>query len=268
MSFGWGHVEVHPQPPQSRGGNYRPKLACPSGAGANGRGNDRYLSSGGGVNSTALMLYLIDQGEQFESVYADHGGDYPETLEYIKMLQTRGYQITVLETREEGLPLYEYCCKYRMCPSIWQRWCTDRFKVRPLRAYFQLPATVYIGFDAGEERRIKPLTTDGLTYEYPLFEAGIDRQGCVDLIEAHGLPIPPKSGCYFCPFQRVGEWRQLRDKYPDLWCKTKKMEALIIAKREEQGKPPFYINKKPLDQVVNEGQDDMFGWRKPCNCGL
>jgi len=37
-----------------------------------------YLSHGMGVNSTALMLLLADEGIEFESVFVYHGGDYPE----------------------------------------------------------------------------------------------------------------------------------------------------------------------------------------------
>ena len=45
-----------------------------------------YLSFGGGVNSVALMLWLIEHDIEFEAVFADHGGDYPETYEYVDML--------------------------------------------------------------------------------------------------------------------------------------------------------------------------------------
>ena len=58
-------------------------------------GTRRYLSFGGGVNSTALMLWLLDQGIDFEAVYADHGCDWPETRAYVAMLTERS-----LQTRE------------------------------------------------------------------------------------------------------------------------------------------------------------------------
>ncbi len=47
----------------------------------------KYLSFGGGVNSTALMLYLLDRGEEFEAVYSDHQTDYPDTINYIHYLR-------------------------------------------------------------------------------------------------------------------------------------------------------------------------------------
>lgn len=39
----------------------------------------RYLSYGGGVNSTALLLLMHDEGLDFEAVFVDHGTDYPQT---------------------------------------------------------------------------------------------------------------------------------------------------------------------------------------------
>jgi len=44
----------------------------------------KYLSYGGGVNSTAHMILLKKQGIECEAVFADHGGDYPETYEHLE----------------------------------------------------------------------------------------------------------------------------------------------------------------------------------------
>jgi 3'-phosphoadenosine 5'-phosphosulfate sulfotransferase (PAPS reductase)/FAD synthetase len=51
----------------------------------------RYLSFGGGVNSTALLLLMADEGMEFETVFVNHGGDYPETYAYVELLRERGY---------------------------------------------------------------------------------------------------------------------------------------------------------------------------------
>ena len=37
-----------------------------------------YLSYGGGVNSTAMLLMLHKEGWEFESIYVDHGCDITE----------------------------------------------------------------------------------------------------------------------------------------------------------------------------------------------
>ena len=53
-----------------------------------------YLSFGGGVNSVAMHLYLLEHGKEhgigdFEAVFVDHGTDWPETYEYLNMFQDR-----------------------------------------------------------------------------------------------------------------------------------------------------------------------------------
>ena len=114
----------------------------------------RYLSYGGGVDSTALMLWLIDQGVEAEAVYADHGADWPETREYVAMLREKGYPITVLETTRKGLALYEYYQSHRVIPTRMVRHCTVEYKVRPLTEYMKTPCIVYMGIDAGEAHRV------------------------------------------------------------------------------------------------------------------
>jgi len=229
---------------------------------------NKYLSYGGGINSTAMLILLTNYHKNFEVVFVDHGGDYPETYKYTAMLQAKGYRITVIKGRYDGLNLTEYCHKYRIMPSRQQRWCTAKFKISPLYDYFKYPCTVYIGFDAGEMKRARPSVRDDITNEFPLIEEKIDRAGCERIILSAELPLPRKSGCYYCPFQRINEFVRLRDNYPELWCKTLKLENDFLSRRKEKGQKPFYLKgDMPLEKLVREGQDDLFGWRKPCQCG-
>ena len=232
----------------------------------------RYLSFGGGVNSTALMLLLLDWGIEFEAVYADHGADWPETRDYVAMLKERGYPITVLETRRAGLPLYDYYLKYQLLPIRWMRHCTSAYKVKPLKAYFQKPCVTYLGIDAGEPHRGTPSRVEDEEREYPLVDEGIDRKGCEDIIKGHGLPIPRKSGCFVCPFQRVGQWKELLTRHPDLYCKARALEEAANRRITAGGKPPIYLSNtgRPLSAVAMEDQLDLFGERTPgfCLCEL
>lgn len=225
-----------------------------------------YLSYGGGVNSTALMLLLIEKAIEFECVFADHGGDYPETYEYVKMLQNKGYPITTLQTRRDGLTLYDYCIKYGRLPSPRHRWCTHHWKIIPLSHYHQKPCYVMIGIDAGEAHRAhRGEDTEGEIRDYPLIEWNIDRHGCEGIIKRHGLPIPRRSGCFFCPFMTRGALRQLRYRQ-DLWCKLLELENSAVERRIQRGKKPYYLFKHPLEIMVNENQPNMFEERQPCVC--
>jgi 3'-phosphoadenosine 5'-phosphosulfate sulfotransferase (PAPS reductase)/FAD synthetase len=61
-----------------------------------------YLSFGGGVNSTALLIYLKERGEDFETIFVNHGGDWPETYEYVNYLRDEGYEIKEIIPNEAG----------------------------------------------------------------------------------------------------------------------------------------------------------------------
>lgn len=89
-----------------------------------------------------------------------------------------------------------------------------------------------IGLDASEEHRLtwaKPkqsqeerqsreawLDEHVFAYFYPLFDWGMDRAECVRSIEDAGMPVPPKSACWFCPASKKHEIVWLREHHPEL----------------------------------------------------
>ena len=216
----------------------------------------QYISFGGGVNSTALLLLLADRGEEFEMIFVNHGGDYPETYEYVNYLRDQGFEITEIVPDVEGYrTIYEYSMKCRILPSFRFRWCTDKFKVRPMLKYVDVPCKMFVGFDYGEVKRTKSLSgkeynnkpskekLHKITYSYPLIDAKMDRSACIDLIRGHGLDIPPKSGCWFCPFMRKIEIREMFLDHRDLYDKAVTMEENCM-------KDGFYIKDKPLPDIA------------------
>ena len=233
-----------------------------------------YLSFGGGVNSVAMMLLLLDEGVEFEAVYV-WMPDWPETHDYLMMLEEKGYPITVITGGEtvrgvkEG-NLYEYAWSQRMVPQRKPRWCTARFKVETMLKYYQTPSFVNIGIGLDEAHRAKMSSTSGMEHRFPLIEREVDRKGCIEIIKHHGLPVPIKSGCYICPFQRKSQFRQLRRLHPDLFCKLVNLEKRNNENRILKGNEPYYNMGKPISLVVNE--PDAFLFKElsypPCQCGL
>ena len=59
---------------------------------------------------------------------------------------------------------------------------------------------------------------------YPLVERKINRKQCDEIIAAEGLPLPVKSGCTFCMYQPISEWRKLYVNHNDLYWQAVKME--------------------------------------------
>ena len=77
-----------------------------------------YLSFGAGVNSVALYLLMQDLGIQFEAVFVDHGGDWPETYEYVEYFVATGRPVTVLTPDYQGCKtLLQFCKKKQNDPK-------------------------------------------------------------------------------------------------------------------------------------------------------
>lgn len=244
-----------------------------------------YLSFGGGVNSVAMMLYLLDEGWDFEAVFVNHGTDWPETYEYLDMFQEwldkKGVQpIMVLKAnyfrKKDNMSfenLYDYSFHYKMVPSFMRRWCSRLFKADVVNGYVKKPCFMLLGFDMGETSRADYSCEIGIENRFPLIEAEFTRADCKNYIKRHGLKIPQKSGCFICPYQKVNQWKELRNRHPELFCKAEQLEKRNMEYRKSQGKKPLFLNQSPkasLKAIVNETQGKLFKQDEypPCHCML
>jgi len=235
-----------------------------------------YLSFGGGVNSVALHLLLLDQGTDFESVFAHHGTDWPETYDYLAgfqwWLKANGHRpITILFPSGKFRSVIDKCEAYRMVPTMRQRWCTVEYKIKIIEKHVKAPCFQLLGIDAGEAHRAKIGVNNGIENRWPLIEHDIDRDGCKEIIKQHGLPVPVRSGCYICPMQRKSQWKELRQKHPCLFARAVALEQSNMEYSIEKGKKPFTLSssKKTLPVIVNENQKVLFEEMEypPCHCG-
>jgi hypothetical protein len=240
-----------------------------------------YLSFGAGVNSVALYLLMVELGIEFEAVFSDTGCEWPETYHYLAMFQwwtkANGLRsVTILKPDVEKIGpsrLIEYCEKYKITPGFKNRFCTDKWKVRPLHAYFKRPAFINIGFAMDEAKRAKLASDKDFENRFLLIEHEITRSGCIEIIRKAGLPIPRKSGCYICPNQRPGQWKELRRYHPELFCRAVNLEKRQMEYRIERGKSPCFLSnykKMTLPEIVGERQEQLFKEDEypPCLCGL
>ena len=171
-------------------------------------------------------------------------------------MRNQGFNITEVITDYRGCnTLHDYCIKFKIIPVTQFRWCTHYFKIVPYYEYIKpnLPCISFIGFDAGEIKRVESNRARKPRYKiehqienrFPLFDIGMDRKACIDFIKSHGLDIPPKSGCYFCPFQSKIGYRKLFLEHPDLFKKVEMMEKNIVSKKE------IYIRgNKPITDIA------------------
>lgn len=118
-----------------------------------------------------------------------------------------------------------------------------------------------IGFDATEDHRTYatggdpdlcpapglPAYADRYDMRYPLREWGLTREDCGRIIAGAGLPIPPKSACFFCPSAKDAEILQLAATEPDLYRLALEMERLYREGRHFKGDNAFNVSATRKD---------------------
>tara|TARA_R100000152_G_C6782159_1_gene218694 strand:+ start:7740 stop:8519 length:780 start_codon:yes stop_codon:yes gene_type:complete len=209
----------------------------------------RVLSFGGGTNSTALLVGLIERASPPDLVlFADTGGEHQRTYEHVKMVNEwlvslgRDEIVTVSNASREGFrhtSLEDECINNKTLPSLafgfkgcsvkWKRQPMDRY-IKSLERAVSLwesggKVTRLIGIDAGESHRGKIPDCGKFTYQFPLIEWGWTRDECVKAILRSGLELPGKSACWYCPASKKHEVIRLAEEHPDLFDRAVAMEA-------------------------------------------
>lgn len=252
----------------------------------------RVFSFGGGVQSVAVLV-LQAQGKLTtpfdEFVFANVGEDSenPDTLDYFAeivqpLAAAHGITMTTRQKTRFGKPdtvLQAVTRDNRSVPipvympsgSKSNRACTVEFKVRVVDQHIKAShagkyVEIGIGFSVDETRRLngreegwhdrhgkKPYGF-WKRFTYPLLELGISRQRCMGLIAEAGLPVPPSSECWFCPFMGRNKRIEQKRHRPDLWAATCEIEDIVNAKRERMGRDRVFLHPglHPMNQVPDQ----------------
>lgn len=244
----------------------------------------RAFSYGGGVQSTAALVLAAEERIDFPLfLFANVGDDSenPATLRYVREVAqpfAARHGIELMELVKNDTLRERVLRNERSVPipvrmsgsgAIGNRQCTQRFKIAPVAAELKRrgatrtqPAVVGLGISLDEFHRAR--TGSPVAHEvivYPLLDLRLDRQDCQNIISRAGLPMPPKSSCYFCPFQTTRQWQQLRENDPESFGRAVEMETTINEHRRAMGRDLVWLSAalKPLaDAITDDGQLDLF----------
>lgn len=196
------------------------------------------LGISGGRDSAALAVYMRQTAPELEIEYffTDTGKELPEVYEFLGRLEGfLGKPILRLNPdRDFDFWLQEY---NNFLPSPQTRWCTRQLKIKPFEAWLR-PALAngeqinsYVAIRSDEDYREGYVSgQDNLKVHLPFRQAGIDKAGVMEILEAAGLGLPDyyrwrsRSGCTFCFYQQKIEWARLLEEHPDAFEEAKRYE--------------------------------------------
>lgn len=255
----------------------------------------RTISYGGGVQSTALLVLAVEGkltdimgGEIDAALFSNTGDDseHPATLEFVR-------NIAIPWAAERGLTIHELqrTTKDGEVETLWgrathpekrslpipvrlsngapaSRHCTVDFKIKVLQKWIKQhgataddPAVVAVGISTDEFQRANNKSDAAFERRvFPLLNLGLSRADCEVIIKKSGLPVPPKSSCFFCPWHSRLTWAEMRRDEPDLFEKSAQLEDILHEKADRFGHKRAYLTDRlvPLRDAIPAAGATLF----------
>ena len=256
------------------------------------------LSFGGGVQSNAILvaiaLGMLERPDVI--IIADTGFEIRSTWEYMEaygLPLARELDIPFLRVSRAGTTLSK---KY-MSPIVrlngggqmvripafikgtegrvgkLRNYCTAAWKREVIRWHltnrFGRKAIFreWIGYSTDEldrARRSSVAMCKGASrwrMRFPLVELKMSRFAAAELVKDYGFPPPPRSACKICPHRTNGEWRDMRDNYPDEFRAAARIERQICRQDNvnDEYTISFHRSGVPLGSAVIDDDDGQGG---------
>jgi hypothetical protein len=225
------------------------------------------ISYGGGVQSTALLVLACTGAIEMDvALFANVGDDSenPATLDYLAdyaapYAKRHGlplHQLRRTWRTGEQTTLYQYVTGpiaslpipvYMAGGAPGTRQCSERWKIGVVARWLRdnntsgEKAELAIGFSWDELERVKDIADPIATRTYPLIDMRLNRADCAVIIRDAGLPVPPKSSCWFCPYRGARGFAEMRRDDPETFDRAVALEDRVNEKRAEMGRDDVHL---------------------------
>ena len=160
-----------------------------------------------------------------------------------------------------------------------RRQCTNDWKIQPIRRFIRStigsrrpePESVesWQGISLDEWQRMRTSDVQYVKNVYPLVDRRITRAHCVSWLESHGLDVPPKSACTFCPYHSLGAWKRMKQAGGPDWDRAVEADDEIRDQRPP-GQLFIHPGRLPLEEAVKIPEDfgaQQMEFEMPCDSG-
>ena len=257
----------------------------------------RVESFGWGVQSwTVAVMAALGEIEPIDyAVHADttheHAATYAHAAKWTPWLEARGVKVVTVQANRSEV-VREDWMDSTLIPAFsdngkagkqgqLRRQCTHDWKIMPVRRFIRsvigkpTPGAVHLlmGISYEEWRRMRVSDVKYIEHVYPLVDMKMTRADCVTWLEAHGLPVPPKSACVFCPYKSIAAWQELKRAAGNDWEAAVAADTAIREKRMTHGYS-LYVHpaRRPLPEAVSIPEDlgayqSEIDFEAPCDSG-
>ena len=210
----------------------------------------------GGKDSTAMALRLAEvEPRDYEYICNETGNELPEMIEHWARLEIMLGKKIVKVRHTRGL--IDECKTQNMLPNVFARWCTRILKIEPTIEYMEnLPpgSVLYVGLRADEEER-PGIFGEDITIRFPMRDDwGWSESDVWEYLLRRDVCIPKRTDCAICPYQRLGEWRDLYFNYPELYANGIAMEEEIGATLRSPGRDTWPASLAELAEEFKRGR--------------
>lgn len=229
----------------------------------------RVLSLGWGVQSMTLaVMAALGELEPIDvALHSDTGYESKLTYEFAEKwtpwLEAHGVRVVTVKPEKNDLFTVRKTGKlFCIIPAYYgrsdgyagmtRRQCATNWKIDPQRKWIsqnrnKKPVEQWMGISLDEVVRMRQSYVKYITNRYPLVEKRMKRGDCIVWLDRHGIEIPPKSACVFCPYHSLSSWRQTKN-VPEDWSRVVDVDNII-----RDYDPPFshYLTNKliPIDEL-------------------
>ena len=239
----------------------------------------RVLSLGWGVQSwTLAAMAALGEIEAVDfAIHADTthegSGTYAHAERWTPWLEKRGLHVVTVKPDDPspvdkfgGVMIPAYTTDATGGSGIIRRQCTNSWKIKPIRKQLRsmLPGhpkpgdiDLILGISWDEALRIRDSDVKYISHQYPLVEQRIRRMDCIQWLEQHDLPVPPKSSCVFCPYRDKRSWAGLKRTGGEDWEHALEVDSFIRHKRTKGEGLELFVHsyRKPLPEAITIPED-------------
>ena len=247
----------------------------------------KIISLGWGTQSFALAaMAALGEIEPVDfAIHADTTHERMATYQFAERwtgwLETRGVKVVTVKNTSTNIRIGKIDIPaFTVGDGILgmiRRQCTGDWKIAPMRREIQNlrdgePVEQWLGITLDEVQRMRKSDVKYITHRWPLIERKMSRWDCIRWLDEHGLEVPTRSACVFCPFHSRAEWRDIRDNAPEDWGKAVEVDKMI-----RKSRPPYDLfvcnQRKPLEECDFDTQEDagqLSLWENECIgiCGV